>query len=63
VSRLLVYLTVMVRGAEWLIEPEMPVTITVIGDEAAVCFELVAPHPRANSVTTRNKPRTLAKGC
>src|ERR1700758_106611 len=51
---------VMDTGVEWLSEPEVPVTIRVTWDASGgCCFELLPPHPSANSEMRSNKPKTL----
>lgn len=42
---------------EWLIEPDVPVTVMLTCDEAGgLLVELLPPHPRANSDTISSTP-------
>src|SRR5208282_1517842 len=57
----LVQLTVMATTLDWVIEPDVPVTVKLTTCEAGVVgllFE-VLPHPRANSEMRSSSPSTL----
>ena len=51
-------MTVMVTGAEWLNEPDVPVTIKLSWD-AGVCPFVLLLHPIENSEMRSNNPSTL----